>query len=158
MEPGKYIITRFVEELWNGRRLDVADEIFAANCVTHQLQSGVLAEPVGRGPQEMKQHVSGWLTSFPDLRFTIEQMISEGDRVVSQLVMEGTHEAAWMGISPTGRRLQIRMVTLHRIAENKIAEDWVLVESLGFFQQLGVLPSTAELIRNFAQPRDSGSH
>jgi predicted ester cyclase len=72
--------------------------------------------------------------------------------------MEGTHEAAWMGISPTGRRLQIRMVTLHRIAENKIAEDWVLVESLGFFQQLGVLPSTAELIRNFAQPRDSGSH
>ena len=157
MEPGKYIVKRFVEELWNARRLDVADEIFAVNCVTHQLHSGVMPECVRRGPAEMKEHVLGWLMSFPDLRFTIEQMIAEGDRVVSQLAMEGTHQGAWMGIPPTGRRLQIRMVTVHRIAKNKIAEDWVLVESLGFFQQLGMLPSTAELIRNFAQHGESRS-
>jgi hypothetical protein len=49
------------------------------------------------------------------------------------------------------------MITIHRIVNSKIAEDWVLVESLGLFQQLGVLPSTAELIRNFAQHADSGS-
>jgi len=106
----------------------------------------------------MKEHVSVWLMSFPDLRFTIEQMIAEGDRVVSQLVMEGTHQGTWMGISPTGKRLHIRMITIHRIVNSKIAEDWVLVESLGFFQQLGLLPSTEELIRNFAQHADSGSH
>ena len=151
MQPGKYIIQRFVEELWNARRLDVADEIFSIDCITHQLRSGVLVEPVGRGPQEMKEHVSGWVMSFPGLRFTIEQMISEGDRVVSQLVMEGTHQGAWMGIAPTGRKLQIRMVTVHRIAEGKIAEDWVLVESLGFFQQLGIVPSTEDLISNYIQ-------
>jgi predicted ester cyclase len=85
-------------------------------------------------------------------------MIAEPDRVVSQLVMEGTHQGTWMGISPTGKRLHIRMITIHRIANGKIAEDWVLVESLGFFQQLGVLPGTAELIRNFAQHADSDSH
>jgi predicted ester cyclase len=96
--------------------------------------------------------------SFPDLRFNIEQMIAERDRVVSQLVMEGTHQGAWMGISPTGKRLQIRMITIHRIANSKIAEDWVLVESLGLFQQLGALADTAELIRNFAHDADSGSH
>ena len=158
MEPAKHIIKRFVEELWNARRLDVADQIFSEDCVTHQLRSGVLAESVHRGPQAMKEHVSGWLMSFPDLRFNIEQMIAEQDRVVSQLVMEGTHQGAWMGISPTGKRLQIRMITIHRIANSKIAEDWVLVESLGFFQQLGVLPDTAELIHNFAQHSDSGSH
>ncbi len=151
MQSAKRIITRFVEELWNGRRLEVADQIFSEDCVTHQLRSGVLVEPAHRGPHEMKEHVSGWLTSFPDLRFNIEQMIAEEDRVVSQLVMEGTHQGTWMGISPTRKKLQIRMITVHRIANGKIAEDWVLVESLGLFQQLGAVPDTAELIRHFAQ-------
>ena len=157
MEPAKHIIKRFVEELWNARRLDVADQIFSDDCVTHQLRSGVLAESAHRGPEEMKEHVSRWLMSFPDLRFNVEQMIAEVDRVVSQLVMEGTHRGVWMGIPPTGKRLQIRMITIHRIANGKIAEDWVLVESLGFFQQLGVVPDTGELIRSFAQHADSGS-
>ena len=106
----------------------------------------------------MKEHVSGWLMSFPDLRFNIEQMIAERDHVVSHLVMEGTHQRTWMGISPTGKRLQIRLIVIHRISNSKIAEDWVLVESLGLFQQLGVLPDTAELIRNFAEHANSGSH
>ena len=149
MESTKHIIYRFVEELWNARRLDVADQIFSENCVTHQLRSGVLVEPAYRGPQEMKEHVSSWLMSFPDLRFNIEQMIAAGDRFVSQLVVEGTYSGTWMGISPTGKRLQIRTITIHRVANGKIAEGWVLVESLGLFQQLGVLPRTAELIHNF---------
>ena len=157
MEPTKHIIKRFVEELWNARRLEVADQIFSEDCMTHQLRSGVLAEPAHRGPHAMKEHVSGWLMSLPDLRFNVEQMIADRDRVVSQLVMEGTHQGTWMGISPTGKRLQIRMVTIHRIANSKIVEDWVLVESLGFFQQLGVLPGTEELIRNFAHHADSAS-
>jgi predicted ester cyclase len=125
MEPAKHIIKRFVEELWNARRLDIADQIFSEDCVTHQLRSGVLAEPAHRGPQAMKEHLSGWLMSFPDLRFNIEQMIAERDHVVSHLVMEGTHQGTWMGISLTGKRLQIRLIAIHRIANSKIAEDWV---------------------------------
>src|SRR5262249_6394986 len=158
MEAAKHIIKRFVEELWNARRLGVADQIFSEDCVTHQLRSGLPAEPVQRGPQAIREHVAGWLMSFPDLRFTIEQMIAEGDRVVSQLVMEGTHQGTWMGIWPTGKKLQIRMIVIHRIANSKIAEDWVLVESLGLFQQLGAVPDTSELIRNFAEHADFGSH
>src|SRR5262249_38723857 len=158
MEAEKDIIKRFVEELWNARRLGVADQIFSEDCVTHQLRSGLSAEPAQRGPQAMKEHVSGWLMSFPDLRFTIEQMIAEGDRVVSQLVMEGTHQGTWMGISPTGKRFQIRMIVIHRIANGKIAEDWVLVESLGLFQQLGAVPDTEQLIRNFAAHADFAAH
>lgn len=155
MNAAKHIVKRFVEELWNARRLDVADQIFSDDCITHQLRSGVSVEPARRGPQEMKEHVSSWLESFPDLRFTIEQMIAESDRVVTQLIMEGAHQGSWMGIPPTGKRLQIRMITIHRIANGKIAEDWVLVESLGLFQQLGAIPDTPELIRNFAQPAGS---
>jgi len=149
MDSAKHIVKRFVEELWNARKLDVADEIFSEDCVTHQLRSGVLPEPARRGPQAMREHISGWLLSFPDLRFNIEQMITEDDRVASQLVMEGTHQDAWLGIPASGKRVQIRMFTVHRVVQGKIVEDWVLVDSLGLFQQLGVVPNTADLLGNF---------
>ena len=149
MDDPKQVINRFVEELWNERRLEVADAIFANDCVTHQLRSGVPAEAVPRGPQAIKEHVAGWIASFPDLRFSVEQILSEGDRVVMQLLMEGTHQGAWLGIPASGKRMQVRMFTVHRFVQGKIVEDWVLVESLGVFQQLGVLPNTADLVGSF---------
>jgi len=151
MDSSKQIVQRFIEELWNARKLDVADEIFCDDCVTHQLRSGAADQSAPRGPEVIKEHVSGWLMSFPDLQFHVEEMIADQDHVVSQLTMEGTHQGMWMGIPPTGKRLQIRMITIHRITNGKIAEDWVLVETLGFLQQLGVLPSTEELIRKAAE-------
>ena len=151
MDEPKQLINRFVEELWNERRLEVADAIFDKDCVTHQLRSGVPVEAVPRGPQAIKEHVAGWIASFPDLRFSIEQMLSEGDRVVTQLLMEGTHQGAWLGIPASGKKMQIRMFTVHRVEQGKIVEDWVLVESLGLFQQLGVVPSTADLVGNFVR-------
>ena len=156
MDP-RQLITRFVEELWNERQLEVADAIFADDCVTHQLRSGVPTDAVPRGPEAIKEHVAGWIASFPDLRFSIEQMFSEGDHVMTQLLMEGTHQGAWLGIPASGKKMQIRMFTVHRVVQGKIVEDWVLVESLGFFQQLGLLPDTKELIRSFTQHVDSGS-
>ena len=152
----KQLIVRFVEELWNERRLDVADEIFADDCVTHQLRSGVPVDAVRRGPQAIKEHIEGWIASFPHLRFSVEQMLSEGDRVVTQLLMEGTHQGSWLGIPASGKQIQIRMFTVHRIAQGKIVEDWVLVESLGLFQQLGLVPNTADLITNFSRQHVKG--
>jgi steroid delta-isomerase-like uncharacterized protein len=149
MDDPKQVASRFVEELWNERRLEVADAIFAKDCVTHQLRSGVPVDAALRGPQAIKEHVTGWTASFPDLRFSIEQMWSEGDRVVMQLLMEGTQQGAWLGIPASGKKIQIRMFTAHRVVQGKIVEDWVLVESLGFFEQLGVVPNTAELVGNF---------
>jgi steroid delta-isomerase-like uncharacterized protein len=149
MDDPKQVIDGFVEELWNERRLEVADAIFAKDCVTHQLRSGGPVDAVPRGPQAIKEHVAGWIASFPDLRFSIEEMLSEGDRVVMQLLMEGTHQGAWLGIPASGKKMQIRMFTVHRVVEGKIVQDWVLVESLGVFQQLGVVPSTADLVGNF---------
>ena len=99
-------------------------------------------------PVEIKEHVAGWFASFPDLRFRIEQILSEDDRVVSQLLMEGTHLGPWMGIPASGKKIQIRMFTVHRVVQGKIVEDCVLVESLGFFQQLGIIPNTADLVAN----------
>ena len=153
MDDPKHVIRRFVEEFWNERRLDLADTIFADDCVTNQLKSGTPTDPVPRGPEAIKEHVAGWIASFPDLHFRIEQMLSEGDRVATQLLMEGTHEGAWLGIPPSGKKIGIRMFAVHRIVQSKIVEDWVLVESLGLFQQLGVVSNTADLVDTFLRQR-----
>jgi predicted ester cyclase len=144
-EQNKIIVKRFIEEMWNQRKLEVADELFAANCVTHQLRGGKEPAGVPRSPESVKREATVWLTGFPDLEFVLEQMIAAGDRVVSHCTMRGTHSGAWMGIGPTGRKVSVPIITIHRIADGKIAEDWVLVGSLMLFQQLGLVPETQEI-------------
>lgn len=149
MEKNKRIIIRFFEEVWNKRKPEIVDDIFDNDCHTFQLRSGTPATSTPRGPESIKDHIAEWLYGFPDLTFTIEQMIAEGDRVSTLLVMEGTHTGQWLGIPPNGKRINIRMMTIHRIQSGKIIEDWVIVESLGFFQQLGILPTTSDLLSEF---------
>jgi steroid delta-isomerase-like uncharacterized protein len=139
------LVRRFLEELWNGRKLELADEFVASDCQTHQLRSGADTTSTLRGPKEMRAHVEEWLRGFPDLKFTIEQLFSAGDKVFTQTVMEGTHTGTWLEIPPTNKRVTVRMMTVHRIARGKIAEEWVMVGSLGFFQQLGLIAPTFEL-------------
>jgi steroid delta-isomerase-like uncharacterized protein len=155
MDNPKCIVRRFVEELWNERRLDVADVIFAEDCVTHQLRSGLPADGVPRGPQAMKEHIADWIASFPDLRFSVEQILSEGDLVMMRLLMQGTHQGVWLGIPASGKSVEIRMITIHRVVRGKIVEDWVLVESLGLFQQFGAVPDTADLVGNFSREQSN---
>jgi steroid delta-isomerase-like uncharacterized protein len=150
-DQDKAVIRRFFEELWNNRDLEVADEIFAADCVTHQLRSGAEVAAVSRNAEAVRKHVSEWLAGFPDLRFTIEQMVAEAGRVVTQSVMQGTHTGIWLGIPPTDKQVGIRMMTIHRVISGRIAEDWMLVESLGFFQQLGLIPATPEIMSGAAK-------
>ena len=155
MNANKHVVARFVEELWNERNLEVADIIFDEDCHTHQLQSGSPVVAAPRGPVAIKAHVTEWLSAFPDLKFTVEQMFADGDRVISQLAMDGTQTGQWLGIPPTQKRVNIRMITIHRIRKGKIIEDWVLVESLGLLQQLGALPSTKDILLDFAHRQQS---
>lgn len=150
MDP-ELVARRFFEEVWNARRLDVVDEIIASDCITHQLRStdGPMAsEP--RGPQALKEHILSWLTAFPDLRWEIDLVVTEAERVVTWAVARGTHQGSWLGIGPTGRQVAIRCVVLHRVADGRIMEDWVVTEALGVFQQLGLVPDTPTLIGNAA--------
>jgi len=94
----------------------------------------------------MKHHLSEWLASFPDIKFSIEQMLAEGDRVMTQVVARGTHKGVWLGIPPTEKAITILMFVVHRIANGLIVEDWVLIDALGVFQQLGIVASSEELL------------
>jgi predicted ester cyclase len=154
MDNNKQVIRRFFDEVWNQRKLEIADDIFDNDCHTFQLRSGELATSSPRGPESIKNHIAEWIDAFPDLRFTVEQMIAEGDRVSTLLLMEGTHTGQWNGIPPVGKYINIRMMTIHRLRNLKIIEDWVIVESLGFFQQLGVLKATSDLFSEYRQGKE----
>jgi predicted ester cyclase len=145
-EQNKAVVKRFIEEMWNQRKLEVADELFAADCVTHQLRGAEDPNGAPRSPDLVKREAAGWLGAFPDLTFILEQMIAADDQVVSRFTMRGTHTGPWLGIAPTGKRVAIPMMTIHRIQQAKIVEDWVLVGSLALFQQLGLVPETPQII------------
>ena len=145
-EQNKAVVRRFIEEMWNQRKLEVADELFASDCITHQLRGGPQTGGAPRSAESVKTEAAAWVAAFPDLRFDIEQIFGEGNYVVSRYTMNGTHRGAWMGIPATGRQVSVPMITIHRIHDGKIAEDWVLVGSLVLFQQLGMLPDTGQIV------------
>jgi predicted ester cyclase len=148
MDPG-LVSRRFFEEVWNARRLEVADEIVAPGCITRQLRSTEGPVPsASRGPDALKEHIRSWLAAFPDLTWEIEAVVTQGERVVTWAMARGTHQGHWLGIAPTGRRVAIQCVVLHRFANGQIAEDWVVTEALGIFQQLGIVADTPTLLAN----------
>jgi predicted ester cyclase len=146
MRDAKAVVDCFFDRLWNGRELDLADELFDPDCRTRQLQSGGPAESAPRGPEAIKHHVADWLRAFPDLTFAVRQSVAEGDRVATHCALIGTHQESWLGIAATGRRIEVEMMVIHKVRAGRIVEDWVLVESYGVFEQLGLLPSKQELL------------
>jgi steroid delta-isomerase-like uncharacterized protein len=146
MDPA-VVSRRFFEELWNARRIEVADEIIAVDCITRQLRSAAGPMPAAaRGPAGLKEHIHGWLAAFPDLQWELQTMIADGERVVTWAVARGTHAGPWLGIPATGRRVAIQCVVLHRVVDGRIVEDWVVTEALGLFQQLDLVADTPTLL------------
>jgi predicted ester cyclase len=152
MEPLE-VVRRFFEEAWNERRLELLERLIDPKCVTHQLRSASDAvASVPRGPAALRDHITGWLSAFPDISVTIDHQTALGSEVVSWVTMRGTHRGKWQGLAPTNRTITIRTATQHRVENGRIVEDWVIVETLGLFQQLGLVPPTSELLA------DSGKH
>ena len=145
-EQNKAVVRRFIEEMWNQRKLELADELFAQDCVTHQLRGGEDSTGAPRSPDLVKREAAGWLAAFPDLKFDIKQMIAADDQVVSRYTMHGTHIGPWLGVAPTERSVSVPMMTIHRVRDGKIVEDWVFVGTLTLLQQLGLVPETSEII------------
>src|SRR5215208_5272338 len=77
---------------------------------------------------------------FPDLRFTIEDLAAEGDKVIARFTMSATHRGELWGIPLTGKQLTLTAMEIYRIAEGKIDEQWVILDALGMMQQLGAIP------------------
>lgn len=137
-EQNKAIIHRAVEEVFSQGKLDVVDELFAVNYISHNAPPGLAAGTAG-----IKQLVTLYRTAFPDLHFTIEHMFAEGDKVVDHWTMYGTHQGELLGIPPTNRSIKVKGIEIDRLANGKIVENWVNFDQLGLLQQLGVVPVPA---------------
>jgi steroid delta-isomerase-like uncharacterized protein len=140
-EENKALLRRSVEEIFSAQGdLDVADEIYAPNYVGH---NPLDSEDV-RGPEGAKEQARMYRNAFPDVRLNIEEQIAEGDRVVTRWMGSGTHQGEMMGIAPTGNQIRVDGITISRIQDGKVVEDWELFNALGLMQQLGAVPTPEE--------------
>ena len=142
-EENKTVLRREVEELYNhAGNLDVVEEIFSPDYVSHEPTSGEV-----RGIEGARQFAATFRKAFPDLQNTIVDMVAEGDKVAMRFRGSGTHlgETEAFG-SPTGKPMEITGITIKRFADGKIVEAWTNFDALGMMQQLGVIstPQQAE--------------
>ena len=134
-EDNKAIVRRLLEEGFNQKNLAVFDELYAPNFVYR------LALTTIEGVEAFKQFSITFFTAFPDLRFTIEDQLAEGDKVVTRWIASGTHRGPFQGIPPTGKQVTVTGIGINRLANGKIVENWTNFDMLGLLQQLGVIPS-----------------
>jgi steroid delta-isomerase-like uncharacterized protein len=132
-----------VRRAWEGgtqHNLDVFDDVYAADAVWHEPDQDL------RGLEEVKQFSGEYFQAFPDLSFAAEEVIdAEGNKVVSRWTARGTHqgETEELGL-PTGKEVELKGITIHRIENGKIVEEWEQYDNLSFLQQLGRAPEEAQ--------------
>ena len=135
-EENKTLARRYFEEFCTGRRLELAEELMAADCALHDPQI-----PGVQGPRAIAEVVRAYQDGVEG-HWQIEELFSTDDRVVARWTGSGTHVAEVNGIPPTGKKIRVDAITIHRMQGGKIAETWEVWDTLGFLQQLGVVPST----------------
>ena len=135
-EENKTILRRFVEEVWNQRKFEVLDEICAPNLVLHDPTMPGLSQ----GPEGIKQYISPFFAAFPDVQVEIDDVFAEADRVALRCTIRGTHKGELMGIPPTGKQVTFTGQAIYRLANGKIAEDWIAADVFGLLQQLRAIP------------------
>lgn len=141
LEANKALVRRLYEEGFNQGNLAAVDQIVAPDVVTHD--PIILDAPTGsdsiRGGIEMIRK------AFPDLHVEILDLIAEGDRVASYVLMRGTNTGDYRRGGATNKRGTMRAFLLWRIADGKLAENWGMADRFQFLQQLGIVPSDDEL-------------
>jgi steroid delta-isomerase-like uncharacterized protein len=135
-EKSKALATRIVQEIWNEGNLELADEIIAPYYADKVAGDG---SPVG--PDGFKQAVAGIRPAFPDFSITIDDMISEDDKVALVWTFKGTHKGELMGIAPTDKKVEFDGIYLYKFKEGKLVERSGKRDMFSLMKQLGVIPS-----------------
>jgi steroid delta-isomerase-like uncharacterized protein len=131
------IVEQWVEGGWNNGDLALVDEFYAPDYTIHD----PTAPDFPGGREAFKGYVTTLRTGLPDIHFTVEDLIEQGDKVVWRFVARGTHQGNLLGIPPTGRPGTVSGIVISRFAGGKWTEDWVNWDALGMLQQFGVIPA-----------------
>jgi steroid delta-isomerase-like uncharacterized protein len=124
-----------VQRSWEIANPENLDEVYPPDVVWHMPDQDL------RGIEEAKQFVSTYIEAFPDTSFSVEDLIAEGDKVVSRYTVTGTHQGETEEFGPpTGRQVELKGITIHRIEGGKIVEEWNQYDNLSILQQLGLAP------------------
>ena len=108
-------------------------EYYAPDCFMHATEGD-------RSLEEDIRETAPYFTAFLDLKAIVEDIIAEGDKVVARWTMRGTHENTVRDIPATGKKVTVNGVTIKRMANGKVVEEWALINMLGLYQQIGAVP------------------
>jgi steroid delta-isomerase-like uncharacterized protein len=136
IKRNKAVIRRFVEEVQNKKDFTVYDELTDPEFVNLSAPPGVPADSEGG-----RMWLSTFANAYPDSEFTIDDMVAEGDRVVTKKTLRGTHTSEFGGIPATGKRVTLQYVDIMRVREGRIVEHWASMDQLSWLQQLDVIPA-----------------
>jgi steroid delta-isomerase-like uncharacterized protein len=137
-QQAKQIFTRYFDEVTNKGRLELVDEIFAPAYAHHDPANP--DEAIG-GVKDVAFHLQALRSAFPDVKFTVEDMIESGDEILVRWSAALTHTGDYFGIPPTGKAARITGMNWWRMADGKAVEGWVNRDDLQLLQQLGVIPT-----------------
>ena len=133
-DSNKAVIRRYYEEVFNAGKVELLEEIAVPEYDEHSPLPGQT-----NGREGLRQRVTMLLHAF-QLRFTLEDIIAEGDRVVVRWSQESRHIGEFMGIPATGRTLAVSGIDIHVLSNGKMAEHWDMVDIVGLLGQLGFVP------------------
>jgi steroid delta-isomerase-like uncharacterized protein len=134
-KKNKAALSRFWNEVFNKRNLNLIDSMFTKDYVYH----GPAGQEV-RGTEGLKGFLKIYMDAFPDMQATVEDVFAEDDKVVSRTTCRGTHKGQLMAMPPTGKLVSITIICINRFVGDRIAEDWELFDMFGMMQQLGAIP------------------
>ena len=130
----KAVARRVFDEIFNQGKYEVADEIYAPDFVNHGFSTDV-------GLKEDQAAARGWREAMPDIKVTVKMMIADGDLVTVLWTAEGTNTGEGNGLPATGKKVKGRGITIWRIVDGKIREEWSEFDQLRLMKQLGLFPT-----------------
>ena len=125
-------------DVWNSHKDSEVNNLIGSNYVCHDPAS---PQEFSKGPEGFKQRFHMYNTAFPDSKFTVEEIIAEGNKAVMRWKVSGLHKGELFGIQPTNKNVQCSGTSICHIQDGKIGEEWTYYDALGLMQQLGVVGS-----------------
>lgn len=134
----KSVIRMFIEDVINQGRLERANDLVIEDFVELDPLPGQ-----AQGREGLKKVIHQIRSAFPDVFWTIDEMLAEDDKVFTRFTWTGTQRGAFLGIPATGRRITVKGMVIDRLVAGRMAESRILMDTLGMMQQLGALPAAA---------------
>ena len=136
-DTNKALAARIPLEAFNRGKLEVIDEVIAANSIDH----AELPPGMPPGNEGVKLLVKALRSAFPDFKITIDLQVAEGDLVVQHVTTTGTMKGEFAGMPPSGKTATWEAIHITRVKDGKIVEHWQVQDQLGMLQQLGFIPA-----------------